>query len=688
MRKVYNILKKALVGITMCAVLGMTMGNASTTMVNASQKGDQKRNNGVIKEKTQKNNKKNENKRNSSEKPWNQQMIQVDGINETDGKVKVAIIDSGVNYSEDINVVVRKNFIQDDECSSLYEDFCDHGTAVAGIIGALDNEIGITGINPNVEIYSARVLDDKLEAPVERIIDALNWAVENDVDIINMSFGVHQDVPELHQAINSAYEQGILLVAAIGNEGEIVYPAAYKEVIAVGAVNASGNPIQSVTADNVVELMAPGENILSSAIFDGVIGGSGASLAAAHVTGVASILMELNPDMPADFIRALMDYSANLYGEKDVFGNGVVDLEYAIRITPSFKKVYEKYLRKSQQNEIQKEKQEAKFWGEIVRTIPENEKSLEVFCDEENVVGLWRGTSHDGLTIYADDNTNVSFTADQLKILKAGCKYPDKKATSMEGMDSEPYHGLAWNSTVGRGGEDFGIRSNYLANYIYLTRVAMNAGSTAGISSVNGMNSVDRYKIIEDFANGKVGGKTYSEAFSLMGIGGLDSSDDENKKLFIYGIAMHLVGDVYAHSTWIKNGTQAVRIKHHDNEDKTVCDYNCCDNTNYYPKRFEAAKQVMKNVIIRAYNKSEGQLQDFGISIGYYGVTTQNQGVYTGDEGSDPLARYYLLYIMDYVQAVDPILFSNWAQYGSFYYSSFRCADLLSNVSGSNCVLD
>ena len=609
-------------------------------------------------------------------------MIHVDSISETEGKVKVAIIDSGVNYSEDINVVVRKNFIEDDECSALYEDFCDHGTSVAGIIGARDNEIGITGINPNVEIYSARVLDDRLEAPIVRIIKAIEWAVEEDVDIINMSFGVGNDVLELHQVIKFAHEQGILLVAAVGNGGEIVYPAAYDEVISVGAVNALGNPIHDGGDKNFVELMAPGENVLSSAIFDGVIGGSGTSLAAAHVTGVASVLMEMNPDMPAECIRALMDYSANLYGEKDVFGNGVVDLEYAIQITPSFKKIYEKYLRKSQQNETQKEKQKEQFWGEIVKSIPENEKTLEVFTDEENVVGLWRGAGHVDLTIYADDNTNVSFTSDQLRILKAGCKYPDRTVTTMAGMSANPYHGYVWLSANG----NTYIESNYLANYIYLTRVAMNAGSTNGLSSVNGMNSIDRSRIDEDFANGMVGGFTYSDAFSDMGLSDLSSSSIENRQLFIYGIAMHLVGDVYAHSTWIKDGTQAVRNKHHDANN--ACQYNCCDNTSWYPKRFEAAKQVMKNVIVKAYNKSEGLLQDFGISTNYYGVTSQQPGVYTGDSGSDPSVRYYVLNMKKYVLEVDPVLFSNWAQYGSNYYSSFQCADLFTNVSEDNCILN
>ena len=103
-------------------------------------------------------------------------------------KVKVAIIDSGVNYSDDINVHERKNFIPgEEELPVLYEDFSGHGTSVAGIIAAKDNQEGITGINSNVELYSARVLDSKNIAPINRVVQAIDWAVEKKVNIINLS---------------------------------------------------------------------------------------------------------------------------------------------------------------------------------------------------------------------------------------------------------------------------------------------------------------------------------------------------------------------------------------------------------------------------------------------------------------------------------------------------------------------
>ncbi len=136
---------------------------------------------------------------------------------------------------------MRKNFIPgEDEISVIYEDISGHGTSVAGIIAAKDNDEGITGINPYVQLYSARILDENKQAPASRVVAAIDWAIEQDVDIINISFGTTVDSEEIHAAIRRAYDAGILIVAAAGNNGVVEYPAAYDEVVAVGAVDAKG----------------------------------------------------------------------------------------------------------------------------------------------------------------------------------------------------------------------------------------------------------------------------------------------------------------------------------------------------------------------------------------------------------------------------------------------------------------
>ncbi|QHQ59506.1 S8 family serine peptidase [Anaerocolumna sedimenticola] len=176
----------------------------------------------------------------------------------TDSKVKVAIIDSGVDYSEDVDVYMRKNFIPgEDDVSIIYEDGLGHGTSVSGIIAAKDNDIGITGINPDVELYSAKVLDRNNTAPVSRVVEAIYWAIDNDVNIINISFGTTHESAALEQAIQDAYDAGILLIAAAGNNGTIEYPAAYDEVIAVGSVDSKGKRSKGSATGEDLELMAP-----------------------------------------------------------------------------------------------------------------------------------------------------------------------------------------------------------------------------------------------------------------------------------------------------------------------------------------------------------------------------------------------------------------------------------------------
>lgn len=548
----------------------------------------------------------NEGKQNG--KTWNRQMIQIENIEETGVEIKVAIIDSGINFSDDITVVERKNFIPDGGKNVLYEDPSGHGTAIAGIIGALENEEGISGINPRVKIYSARVLDEKLEAPVGRIVEAIDWAIEQNVDIINMSFGTTKNVAELESAIKRAAAADILMIAAVGDQAEIAYPAAYDEVIAVGSVTSEGKPAENSAKGEVLELMAPGENIMSSGIFGGVVGASGTSMATPHVVGTASVLMELNPDMPVDYIRALLNYSANLYGTTEEYGNGVVDLSYAIEINDKFKKIYEKHLGKTGKGKKQKEK----FWGEVKKVIPENDKTLEVFTELDIVEGMWlkdnsehEGDTHEDFVYDGIIGTQMNFTSDQMTILTYACGYPDAGSSELSGAGN-PYHGHLWEyQNVGGIYSPIG-NSNYIANYIHLTKIARAYGDASSVSR-GPVLSNDYNEMLEDFSTTTLGNKTWQQVFALMNAerGSNIAVTPENIKLFIYGIAIHSITDIFAHSAWAdQNGWK--RIGH----TLRVWETNA-DNPNYFPLRFDMAFDAAKLALTKAYNGSEGLLTDF-----------------------------------------------------------------------------
>lgn len=598
----------------------------------------------VITQKEKKNNKIEKNQGNQKSKPWNQQMIQIESNVEPEKRIKVAILDSGINFSTDLNVIMRKNFIPGDDCSVLYEDPAGHGTAIAGIIAALDNEEGITGINPYVELYSARVLDARLEAPVDRIVEAIDWAIEQKVDIINMSFGIQNNIAELEQAIERADAAGILMVAAVGNGEEIAYPAAYDEVIAVGSLTAEGIPAENNVTGEALEIMAPGENILSTGIFGGVLGVSGTSFAVPHVVGAASVLMEKNPEMPASYVRALLNYSANLYGSKDMYGNGVVDLEYALHINEKFKRLYKKHMKKVEKN--QKEKQMNKFWGEVLKVIPENEKAVEVFSGLESVEGLWGNVGsnaghydliNDGaLQMQINSQNQVSFSNEQLAILTYASYFADHNVY-LENMDKNPYHGYFQQKLSENGAKlSRPLLSNYIANYIFLTKVAMADGNAAQVS-YSAMYSSDRTRIINDISTNGVGGMTWEQMFNQMNADRNTniSNTPQNIKLFLYGIAMHCATDIFAHSAWAKQENEGwSRVRHKD-------DYSCnADNPDYLSMRFSAAQEVAKNVLVKAYYGTEGYVTDFLLS-----------GMYYGD--------FYLRNFSENVQSADSVRYNN-----------------------------
>lgn len=162
-------------------------------------------------------------------------MINADQGNEmsnSDKKIKIAVLDSGI----DLGNTVPKGYynISDENIAPWYfEDMTGHGTSVSGII---------KNIVPNAEIYSVKVLDSDNKAQLSKVVEGIYWCIENDIKVINMSFGTLQYSKILEQAVDAAYKAGIVMVASAGNKGEqgVDYPAAFENVISVGAVDSHG----------------------------------------------------------------------------------------------------------------------------------------------------------------------------------------------------------------------------------------------------------------------------------------------------------------------------------------------------------------------------------------------------------------------------------------------------------------
>lgn len=561
--------------------------------------------------------------------------------------VKVAILDSGVDYTSDIDVYMRKNFVPgEDDISVIYEDISGHGTSVAGIIAAKDNDEGITGINPGVQLYSARILDADKQAPASRVVEAIDWAISQDVDIINISFGTAVDVEEIHAAIKRAYDAGILIVAAAGNNGVVEYPAAYDEVVAVGAVDAKGERAEGSAVGDELELVAPGQQIVSTGAFGGVCVVGGTSLAAPHVTAVASVLWQKDKSVSADFIRSLLAFSANQYGEDYEYGNGLVDLNFALSQYDAFREVYAK---------------DADVLNEQVRdavadgALAVNEKPVEEFGDVVYVEGSWAPDNHELLAEETSIDSGNQLSTSGLAVVKWGARMTDVYFTDMRIYPE--LHGFTSKQPEEEGFKYF---SNYVYSYIYLTEIASEVYNGSSPAAVRHTISATCISSCKSHASGWCVEQSRTQlencfigdsALNTDSTNGIMSWDtvfakhNDNRKpiientkknqgLFIYGMALHTVTDLFAHNAFdVKTGEL---IGHRP--------VNKADNPSICPNRYECASLMARYVVSHIKRQRVASVSDF------YNIATSS--VYKNTE-------FRLGRLDQYIKAVDPGYYLN-----------------------------
>ncbi|MBX6394859.1 MAG: S8 family serine peptidase, partial [Alicyclobacillaceae bacterium] len=162
------------------------------------------------------------------------------------------------------------------------------------------------------------------------------WAVDHGANIINLSLGQTEDCQYLHDAVRYAASRGVLVVAAMGNDGTDVpeYPAAYPEVLAVTAVDPAGMfaPFSNYGAHAGVA--APGVSIASTYLGGQYAALSGTSMAAPHVAGLAALIWTQNPRLTAAQVREIVQRSAvdaGPPGKDPQYGYGVINVSAAVR---------------------------------------------------------------------------------------------------------------------------------------------------------------------------------------------------------------------------------------------------------------------------------------------------------------------------------------------------------------------
>lgn len=648
---------------------------------------------------------------NVEEEPdWNKSMVNADddvvnqARNNAKDKIKIAVLDSGVDYCEAIDVAERENFVEDyEETNPLFDDLSGHGTAIAGVIVAgvtpeveeeeieeensfdfdfledsdqleedetadeeeesdetsdesdemddeeLDDEDDteddseeddteeedeeeetdsstsfftknvqfgtIEGMNENAEIYSGRVLDSGNSASVDTVIKGIEWAIEKDVKIINLSWGTNTDSEKLHNAIKKAYEKGILIIAAAGNEKDIMYPAKYDEVMAVGAVNTSCEPLEGSATGEELEVVAPGEMVTAYTSFGILDNVSGSSIAAPQVTALASILWQQDITKSNEFIRQLINITANNLGDTSTYGNGIIDYKEAVSYYSTFAEIF------NQTQTLQENEAEAM----LLESMPKEQEEIAV-VDDAYVEGLWKGTDH-------------AATAG-IEHLKYGITWPDSKNSGLNHMTQHPeFHGYGKNE---KGGE-----VNYVEGYLYLTEQASYyfkngiwlAASKKTQRDIEFMNALDNCLYDGCFIiNGeKVKNPEDDTTVPLEEkhkalLRSKSTKNDKIKKqnaYFVYGMALHTMEDVFAHSAWgiddeyHKDNTlnawekivHGPKEKYMENgKEKEHFAHNRADDTSVVAQRYEYAKKIAELVMDRNLGKNfvnKGKATDY-----------------------------------------------------------------------------
>ena len=236
-------------------------------------------------------------------------------------EVRIAVVDTGIDLDHpdiDAQVISGYDFVNGD---NEPDDDEGHGTHMAGIIAAeTNNGEGVAGINWYAGLMPVKVLDEEGAGTHADVALGLIYAADNGARVINLSFGGEDPSQTMEDAINYAYSKGCILVAGAGNEGGgVLYPARYPNCIAVGATdegdNWCGESIWgagfSSSYGAEIDVVAPGNNIVSTYPGGGFAVGSGASMATACVSGMAALTVSVNPNLSnvqvRDVIRSTCD---------------------------------------------------------------------------------------------------------------------------------------------------------------------------------------------------------------------------------------------------------------------------------------------------------------------------------------------------------------------------------------------
>jgi subtilisin len=254
---------------------------------------------------------------------------------ETGNGADVAIIDTGIDDDHpdlEANVGAGKAFVNcvGTNCNYPWSDDNDHGTHCGGIADAVDNTEGVVGVATEVTLHAVKVLDATGTGSYSDVAAGIEYVADQGWDVGSLSLGGGES-NVVEDAVEYAYGEGVLLVAAAGNDGPctdcVGYPAAEPEVVAVSATSKDDSLADFSSTGPEVEIAAPGEGICST-----VIGGydtlSGTSMACPHVSGAGGHLMA-NGYTNEEARKQLKKTAENVGLDDNESGAGLLDVAAA-----------------------------------------------------------------------------------------------------------------------------------------------------------------------------------------------------------------------------------------------------------------------------------------------------------------------------------------------------------------------
>ncbi|MFS1510876.1 S8 family peptidase [Chengkuizengella sp. SCS-71B] len=259
--------------------------------------------------------------------------------------IKIAVVDTGVdlhhpdlvdNLVEGVNILDRSLPPQDDN---------GHGTNVAGIVAATGNNvIGVSGILWDTQIMPIKALDEQGLGNESDIGEGIRYAVENGAKIVIMSLGLHSASPYLQEIVQYAEDNGVLIVAASGNDGQrsIRYPAAYPSVLAVGGLKNDNSIVEYSNFGQEIDVVAP-VNVYTTGLDGSYTSNNGTSMAAPQVAAAAALIWSQYPELEPSQIRNLIRQTAedvHDIGWDEYTGYGLLRIDSAL-IDPAIEDIYE-----------------------------------------------------------------------------------------------------------------------------------------------------------------------------------------------------------------------------------------------------------------------------------------------------------------------------------------------------------